>query len=323
MAEDPINMLSTRAERPEECPIMIKRNAHERDFTKTRFLVPAKRLAVVLPVAVSIMAGVQVHGQILHATGPLPSFEVATIKPSQPGATGIRAFGPKGADRFLAMNVTVKDLIDFAYTIDDDRQVVGLSGWMISKRYDIDAKVGDVEVAAMSKLAHLRMMDPYRFMQQSLLADRFKLKVHFETRELPIYALVVAKGGPKLKASKMDPANPAETVNPGFTEFGVGRAAVTGATMGMLAEILERQPEVGNPPGGRGRIVVDKTNLSGLYDWTLRWTPWQDLSSGELSDSKDPSLFTALQEQLGLKLEPAKGKVEVVVIDHIDLPSEN
>jgi hypothetical protein len=129
---------------------MIERNAHGRDFKKTRFFVLAKRLAVVLPVAISIMAGVQVHAQILHATGPLPSFEVATIKPGKPGATGIRAFGPKGADRFLAMNVTVKDLIDFAYTIDDDRQVVGLSGWMISKRYDIDAKVGDAEVAAMS-----------------------------------------------------------------------------------------------------------------------------------------------------------------------------
>src|SRR5580704_19175389 len=121
-------------------------------FQKNRFWVPAKRLAVVLPLAVSIMAGVHVHGQILHATGPLPSFEVATIKPSQPGATTTRVFGPKGADRFLAMNVTVKDLIDFAYTIDDDRQVLGLSGWMLSKQYDIDAKVGDAEVAAISKL---------------------------------------------------------------------------------------------------------------------------------------------------------------------------
>jgi uncharacterized protein (TIGR03435 family) len=90
----------------------------------------------------------------------------------------------------------------------------------------------------------------------------------------------------------------------------------------MLAEVLERQDEVGNPRGDRGGIVVDKTSLSGRYDWTLHWTPWQDLSSGELSDSKGPSMSTALQEQLGLKLEPAKGKVEVVVIDHIDLPSE-
>jgi uncharacterized protein (TIGR03435 family) len=251
----------------------------------------------------------------------LPSFEVATIKPSQPDATGIRAFGPKGADRFLAMNVTVKDLIDFAYTIDDDRQVVGLSGWVISKQYDIDAKVGDAEVAAMSKLPP--SYNPYRFMQQALLADRFKLKVHFETRLLPIYELVVAKGGPKLKASEMDPANRVKTVKPAFLQAGSGKAAGAGTTIGALAEVLERQNEVGNPPGGRGRIVVDKTNLSGLYDWTLHWTPWQDLSSGEVSDSKGPSLFTALREQLGLKLEPTKGEVEVVVIDHIDLPSEN
>jgi uncharacterized protein (TIGR03435 family) len=222
------------------------------------------------------------------------------------------------------MNVTVKDLIDYAYTTDDDRQVVGLTGWMISKRYDIDAKVGDAEVAAMSKLPpHYGGWNPYRFMQQSLLADRFKLKVHFETRELPIYALVVAKGGPKLKASAMDPANPVETVKPRSLRLGVGTASGEGSRIGGLAELLEKQGEVGNTPGGRGRMVVDKTNLSGLYDWTLRWTPWQDLSSGESSDWKGPSLFTALQEQLGLKLEPTKGKVEVVVIDHIDLPSEN
>jgi len=300
--------------------MMIKSNQHRRDFKTNRFLVLAMQHVAVLPIAFSIIAGIQVHGQILHATGPLPSFEVATIKPSQPGAPGIRAFGPKGADRFLAMNVTVKDLLDFAYTIDDDRQVVGLSGWMISERYDIDAKVDDAEVSAMSKLPHLRMMDPYRFMQQSLLADRFKLKVHFETRGLPIYALVVAKGGPKLKASEMNPAHPGETVKPGSLEMGLGRSAATGATMSMLAEVLERQDEVGNPPDGRGRKVVDKTNLGGLYDWTLDWTPWQDVSRG---DSKGPSLFTALQEQLGLKLEPVKGKVEVVVIEHIDLPSEN
>ncbi len=301
--------------------MMIERNAHGRDFDKNRCLVPTTRLAVVLTVAVNIMAGVQVHGQILRATGPLPSFEVATIKPGQPGATGIRSFGPKGVDRFLAMDVTVKDLIYFAYTIDDDRQVVGLSGWMISRRYDIDAKVGDAEVAAMSKLP--LSYNPYRFMQQALLADRFKLKVHFETRELPIYVLVVAKGGPKLKASEMNPANPAEPLKPGFLRQEPGGAAAVDATTGMLAEVLEKQGEVGNMPNGRGRMVVDKTNLSGLYDWTLHWTPWQEPSSGELSDSKGPSLFTALQEQLGLKLEPAKGKVDVVVIDHIDRPSEN
>jgi uncharacterized protein (TIGR03435 family) len=298
---------------------MIERRLHRQAF-RAQHLVQAKRLALVLPVAI-IVAGVWTHGQILHATGPLPSFEVATIKPSQAGATGVRGFGPKGADRFVALNVTVKDLINFAYTIDDDRQVIGLSGWMISKRYDIDAKVGDTEVAAMSKLP--LSFNPYRFMQQALLADRFKLKVHFETRLLPVYALVVAKGGPKLKASPMDPANPGKTVKLPSLQMRAGTASGTGTPIRMLVEALERQAEVGNPPGDRGRVVVDETGLSGLYDWTLHWTPWQDITSGDLSDSKGPSLFTALEEQLGLKLETTKANVEVMVIDHIDLPSEN
>ena len=93
---------------------------------------------------------------------------------------------------------------------------------MTSKLYDIDAKVGDAEIAAMSKLP-LSYNNPYRFVWQALLADRFKLKVHFETRELPIYALVVAKGGPKLKASVMDPANPGEMVKPRSLQAGMGQ----------------------------------------------------------------------------------------------------
>jgi uncharacterized protein (TIGR03435 family) len=158
-------------------------------------------------------------------------------------------------------------------------------------------------------------------MQQSLLADRFKLKVHFETRALPIYALVVAKGGPKLKASEMNPANPMETLKPkSLRIMRAGSAAGVGVTMEMLAEILERQPEIGE---GHGRMVADETNLPGLYDWTLHWTPWQAKPGEASSDSNGPSLFTALQEQLGLKLEPAKAQVEVVVIDHIEFPSEN
>jgi hypothetical protein len=152
----------------EEYPMISYWAADGWDCNRKGFVAQAGRLAVVLLLAVSITASVQ--GQILHATGPLPSFEVATIKPSERGATGTHTLGPKGADRFLAMNVTVKDLIDFAYTIDDDRQVVGLSGWMLSKRYDIDAKIGDAEVVAMSKLP--LSYAPYRFMQQALLADR-------------------------------------------------------------------------------------------------------------------------------------------------------
>jgi uncharacterized protein (TIGR03435 family) len=215
----------------------------------------------------------------------------------------------------------VKALIEYAYTTDSDRQVVGLSGWMSSKRYDVDAKVGDAEVAAMLKLPPLRRIDPYRLMQQSLLADRFNLKVHFETRELPSYELVVAKGGSKLRASEMDSADPTKTLRPRSLQVTApGSVVGVGVTTGMLSEILERQAEVG---GGHECTVVDKTNLPGLYDWTLQWTPSQDLPGEAPPDSNGPSLFTALREQLGLKLEPGRAQVEVVVIDHIQLPSEN
>jgi uncharacterized protein (TIGR03435 family) len=277
-----------------------------------------RRVAVVMMLFLGIVAGGECGGQILHPVGKAPSFEVATIKASPSGDAGGIVLGPQGDDRFVAKNVTVKDLIEFAYTTDSDRQVVGLSGWMTSQRYDIDAKVGEAEVAAMLKLPAMQRMEPYRLMQQTLLADRFKLKVHFETRQLPIYALVVAKGGPKMRASEMNPAKPVETLKArslGMT--GAGSVVASGVTMGMLAEILEEQSEVS---GGEGRVVVDKTNLPGLYDWTLHWTPLSGAADG---DSNWPSLFTALEEQLGLRLEVQKAPVEVLMIDHVELPSAN
>lgn len=294
---------------------------HEPNLCRNLSLNAGSWMALVMTVLFIMATARQSHGQILDPTGQAPSFEVATIKPSQRGALGGLVIRPEGDDRFVAKNATVKSLIEFAYTTDSDRQIVGLSGWMSSERYDINAKVGDAEVAAMLKLPPTRRMDPYRLMQQSLLADRFNLKVHFETRQLPIYALVVAKGGPKLRASEMDSADPAKTLKPrSLRIMKPGSAVGVGVTIGMLAEILERQAELG---GGQGRTVADKTNLHGLYDWTLHWTPLQVQPGEAPNDSNWPSLFTALQEQLGLMLEPAKAQVEVVVIDHIQLPSAN
>jgi uncharacterized protein (TIGR03435 family) len=300
---------------------MIERGAHEFYFARNLSLNKDGLIVVVMSLLLLIGACERANGQILHPTGQAPSFEVATIKPSRPGAPGGRVIGPQGEDRFVAKNATVKALIEFAYTIDSDRQMVGLSDWITSQRYDIDAKVSDAEVEAMLKLPPLRRMDPYRLMQQSLLADRFHLRVHFETREFPIYALVVAKGGPKLRESEMDPANPTKTLKPqSLRIMGPGSAAGVGVTTGMLAEVLERQPEIGS---GHGRTVADKTNLHGLYDWTLHWTPWQGLPGEPPLASNGPSLFTALPEQLGLKLEPSKAQVDVVVIDHMEQPSAN
>lgn len=299
---------------------MIERGVHQLNANQSRPLKTLARAAVLVP-ALLAAATLGAYGQILHPTGQAPSFEVATIKPSPPDPIGRRSIGPQGDNRFVTKNATVKALIEFAYTTDTDRQIVGLSGWTNSDRYDIDAGVGDAEVAATLKLPPMQRMNPYRLMQQSLLADRFHLKVHFETRELPIYALVVAKGGVKMTATAMDPAIPAETLKPrSLRMVGPGDATGAGVTTAMLAELLERQAELGS---GNERTVVDKTNLSGLYDWTLHWMPWHDIPGEGPPDSDGPSLFTALQEQLGLKLEPTKAQVEVIVIDHIERPSAN
>jgi len=153
-------------------------------------------------------------------------------------------------------------------------------------------------------------------MVQQLLADRFKLAVHRETKELPAYALVVAKSGPKLTATK-------DTGGGKGTSSGDGHLTATGLTMARLAQtltqILSRE---------LGRVVIDKTGIVGEYDLSLTWTP-DDRSAAAANTSKDtpdlpgPSIFTALQEQLGLKLESTKAPVETLVIDHIEEPSAN
>jgi uncharacterized protein (TIGR03435 family) len=187
-------------------------------------------------------------------------------------------------------------------------------------------------------------------MKQSLLADRFKLKVHFEMRELPVYALVVAKGGSKVKTADpnasaaplyfppsggvADPAQRsmhyANTFGPNHRLFVIGGAqgvlemTAKGMRMDNVAQSLE---EVVDDVGGR--TIVDRTGLNGQYDFTLKWAPQQTASAPAANadsaavENDAPSIFTALEEQLGLKLVPAKGMVEVVVIDSIERPSAN
>jgi len=244
----------------------------------------------------------------------LPKFDVATIKPS-------KSDNPRGprmmqnTDGISFRGVPVKLLIGESFGVEDDR-VIGEPAW-VKNRYDIEAKV-DAEDAP--KLESLNI-DQRRAMLLPLLQDRFNLKYHHETRELPIYALVVAKGGVKMK-----PGAPNEP-KPHVVMRGRGRIESTGTTT-MLSHILSSELE---------RSVEDKTGLTGNYDYTLGWTPDDagmpmggggggDAAPGRGDPSPDaagPSLFTALQEQLGLKLEATRSAVDVIVIDHIDLPSEN
>jgi uncharacterized protein (TIGR03435 family) len=175
--------------------------------------------------------------------------------------------------------------------------------WLGSDDYEIQAKIEDSLYAAMQKMTPAQQREQVNLMNQSLLADRFKLKVHFETREMPGFALVIAKGGPKLT-----PAKDGES----------SRLSVRQNEMTAKAITLDQW--IHSPFLG-GRMVVDQTGLKGTYDFTLSWS--EQSGAGQENGTDAPSLFTAVQEQLGLKLVPTKGPVEVIVIDHIEKPSEN
>jgi uncharacterized protein (TIGR03435 family) len=251
--------------------------------------------------------------QAKDAAKQLPAFEVAAIKPNKTGGGG--SHSSFDGIRLTATNISVKSLIQYdAYAIPGP-QILGGPNWLASDRFDIEAKVDDAVVAEMAKLDREQRNQVERQMVQQLLADRFKLSVHFETKELHVYALVVAKGGPKLTESK-DPNKGAGTSSNN------GRLTVKGTTMQKLAQTLTQ-----NLARELGRVVIDKTGIQGKYDLALAWSP-ESNSAAMVNASNEgsppgPSIFTALQEQLGLKLESAKGPVETLVIDHIEQPSEN
>lgn len=235
-----------------------------------------------------------------------PVFEVATIKPSKPGAPG-KGFMVRGR-QFSTLNTTVSDLITFAYGV-HARQITGGPPWMETEKYDLLAKP-DGEGQPNDK--------QWKTMIQKLLADRFQLTFHRAKKELSVYALVVAKGGPKLTKSEGDPNG-----LPGLFFSGPGVLPARNATMADFAGVM--QSAVLDKP------VVDQTGISGRYDFTLKWTPDQFQfggMGGKLPPPADnaeapPDLFTAIQQQLGLKLESTKAPADVLVTDHAAKPSEN
>jgi len=259
------------------------------------------------------------RGQILHATGDRPSFEVATIKPWKrppPPPSDITIpvkvmkMAPVGADGppadRLDMILPISILITSAYNlpVGSESRIIGGPDWLRQDidQFEIQAKIEDSDYAAMQKMTPPQQREQVALMEQSLLADRFTLKVHFETREMPVYALVVAKGGPKLTAAKNDESSRISTLG---NQQGSEMTAVA-VTLGQFAV----SPLLTGAAGGRP--VVDQTSLKGAYDFTLKWAP--DIGADT------PSFFTAIQEQLGLQLVPSKAPVEVIVIDHIEQP---
>lgn len=250
----------------------------------------------------------------LLAAQQTPTFEVASVKPAPPPSDHmmrVRMGGDPG--RIDYANVSLLNLITRAYDV-KDYQVSG-PGWLNSERYDV--------TATMPKDTPKEIV---QLMMQNLLSERFHLKLHREKKDLPAYALVVAKGGPKMKQAETPAA--AAPAKRGIW-MGMGKLQASSVDLGMFANLLSNLV---------GRPVLDMTEMKGNYDCTLEFTPDASLSmpmmkmagahaeggEGAPPESAGPSIFTALQEQLGLKLEARKAPLDILVIDQAEkVPTEN
>jgi uncharacterized protein (TIGR03435 family) len=249
--------------------------------------------------------------------------EVASIKPDDPSACRPYPMIDGHNDRYDMRCVKVKNLIGIAYGV-RDFQISGSPGWLGSAQYDIAVKIElpanadrtpDKDIAALTDAERQIRGERLRLMLQSLLAERFQLTVHHETKELPVLVLKVAKGGPKLTEKFSDVS--------GGLKAGRGFLADTATDIPFFAQTLSQI---------LGRPILDQTGLAGKYDFELKWTPDQsapnDALGGQIppvasTDPDRPDIFAALQEQLGLKLYTTRGAVEVVVVDHVERPSAN
>ena len=274
------------------------------------------------------------------AAASAAKFEVASIKTDHSGS-GMRRL-MMGPGRFTATNIPIRMVIKFAYNLQSNDQLTGEPDWVNSEKYDIEGKEFDTFVESMKGHPWEEAQEHIRAMVQPMLADRFNLKIHHATKELPVYALVIANHGPKLAETKLPPPPPmgekpsavigdGTNASPkfrGIRLMGLGHLEGSAATTGFLAEVFTQQ---------LGRLVVDDTGLKGRYDFTLKWTPDQEertifmratggnpgMGRPAPAEPSGPSIFTAVQEQLGLKLKAERKPVEVLVIDHIDRPSPN
>ena len=248
----------------------------------------------------------------------LPAFDVISVKPS--GTDDGRMMWSSTPDGVKTIGVPLALILQSAFGVEED-QIVGAPDWVKSARFDIDGKVSAEDLDRFKKLKGKQRGE----MMQSILVERFGLKFHNETRELPVYELQVAKGGPKLKEAELLPAD-AATNKPargkGQMQMQPGKIKAMGVQLSTLAGMLSGRDT--------GRTVVDKTGLTGYYDFTLEWTPEGGMMiNGAPAPPPPPgspaeaNLFSAVQEQLGLKLEARKDMLPVIVIDHIEKPSVN
>ncbi len=262
------------------------------------------KLIVTAFLATAILCG----RTLAQTAAAVQSFDVASIHINNTETDGHHhIINDPAESHFRTVNLALRDLIQFAYGLPNS-QILGGPNWLDSIMFDIDAKSDPLVDAQLHALPTEQARHQKQLMVQALLADRFQFKIHQETRQLPVYALVLTKDGPKFKPSKIN----GTTVDTGRTRLHI---AGSDDTIGILARELAQV---------LGRVVLNQTGLSGRYDLSLRWTP-DDAAAALAPSSPDipPGIFTAIQEQLGLKLESTKGPVPVLVIDHVEQLSPN
>lgn len=328
--------------------IMSHGTARKLDLPRKLVLVATAFAVSAVPIALGLANGSRVPVQSRTDASHPYQFEVASIKPDKSGTPGTRMrLAPAG---FSGNNVPIKLLVRIAFDVQDN-QIIGAPAWLGSDYYDIEAKIDGATVDTLHQMSEEDALAARRQMLQALLADRMRLVIHRETREQPLYEMVIAKGG-----SKLHEATPGDTypngikgpdgvAHPGMMSMGRGGVMGQAVPISNLTDFLTQQLH---------RIVIDKTGLTGNYDFTMHWTPVElqgrmfgrpgpgagsaavgapggatvagpgaPASGDNSSPDSGPTIFTAIQEQLGLTLESSKGPVEVIVIDHVERPSEN
>ena len=266
------------------------------------------------------------EAQLLHPAPKLPSYSVVSIRPSNPSEE--QTHGSTSPDLYRAERITLRELIAYAFGLGYEQELVGAPSWVLSDRFDVQAKLDDDQLADFQRLSRDGREEQMRLMMQAVLADRLQLMYHFSTRPLSVFELQLAKSGFKCPQDTTSPPAIADPTRPRFRWYNApappppAHDASTRATEPALTLRTRGWPFwllvswIGHQPELDGRPLIDKTGLNSSYDCRMSW-------SHDTSDEMKESFFSALQSQLGLKIQATKDPVEVLVIDGIQRPSAN
>ena len=265
-------------------------------------------VAPCLPLAMVAAQTAPPAGQPPQGAEPakLWSYDAVSVKPNKSGTDGLLTMRP--GDMYSGRNMRIINMVSQAYDIKQDL-IFGMPDWTDGAHYDVEAKMSPEDAKAFNKLSREEKIATGKVLLRGILEERFHLKAHIETKQLPVYDLVMAKSGVKMGTATDGPG--------GLLHFQDGLLADQGIEISTL---------VGQLTNLVHRLVIDKTGLKGRFDLTLEYAPDRDAPAepdNGLPQDNAPSIFTALEEQLGLKLQPDKGSVDTVVIDHVELPTEN